>query len=248
MKTHLLNLVKTMRVPVDSGAVLRYMKERTASVQIVTLNAEMALAALDDDELYRIIQNAEMVVADSIAIAALLRCVGRPTTRMGGIDLAWRLAHEKSLQPVGLIGGALEETAHRATALFQKNGIMSSAFGRGPDFSEKKDTPIPRVAALHASQVQLVCVGFGHSKQERWIDAMRASDVHLRVWIGVGGALDVWAGDVRRAPVWMQRVGLEWAWRLVLQPRRITRIFRATVIFPARALWELFISAILKAT
>ncbi|MGH2526820.1 MAG: WecB/TagA/CpsF family glycosyltransferase, partial [Actinomycetota bacterium] len=83
-----------------------------------------------------------------------------------------------------------------------------------------------------------VLVGIGAPKQERWI-AEHADDIQsARILIGVGGAFDMWAGRLRRAPRPLHRVGLEWAWRLALEPGRFPRIVRATVVFPFRALTE----------
>ena len=60
----------------------------------------------------------------------------------------------------------------------------------------------------------------------------------MKIAIGIGGAFDMWAGRLRRAPRFLHRIGLEWVWRLVLEPARLPRIVRATVVFPFRALTE----------
>jgi N-acetylglucosaminyldiphosphoundecaprenol N-acetyl-beta-D-mannosaminyltransferase len=94
------------------------------------------------------------------------------------------------------------------------------------------------VDELQRAEPAVVLVGLGAPKQERWI-AQHADDVaSARILIGVGGAFDMWAGRFRRAPRLMHRVGLEWAWRLALEPGRFPRIVRATIVFPFRALTE----------
>ena len=70
-----------------------------------------------------------------------------------------------------------------------------------------------------------------YSNQERWIYRNLKRLPSVKVAIGVGGAFDFNSGKIKRAPQWMRKAGLEWLWRLVLQPRRIKRIWKATVVF-----------------
>jgi N-acetylglucosaminyldiphosphoundecaprenol N-acetyl-beta-D-mannosaminyltransferase len=91
---------------------------------------------------------------------------------------------------------------------------------------------------LRAADPAIVLVGLGSPKQERWIAEHAARLPSARIVIGIGGAFDMWAGRLRRAPTGLRRLGLEWAWRLALEPRRLPRIVRATVVFPFRALTE----------
>jgi N-acetylglucosaminyldiphosphoundecaprenol N-acetyl-beta-D-mannosaminyltransferase len=91
---------------------------------------------------------------------------------------------------------------------------------------------------LRRAEPALVLVGLGAPKQERWIAAHADDLPSARILIGVGGAFDMWAGRLRRAPRVLHRVGLEWAWRLALEPGRFPRIVRATLVFPFRALTE----------
>ena len=78
----------------------------------------------------------------------------------------------------------------------------------------------------------ILFVAFGHGKQEYWINNHLHEFPSVRVAMGVGGAFDFISGNIRRAPQWMKSLGLEWLWRLILQPRRIGRIFTALIIFP----------------
>lgn len=78
----------------------------------------------------------------------------------------------------------------------------------------------------------VLLVAFGHNKQEKWIAEFAHQIPSLKVAMGVGGTLSFWAGIAKRAPRWMQRLGLEWLWRLICEPHRVGRILRATVIFP----------------
>jgi len=92
--------------------------------------------------------------------------------------------------------------------------------------------------AIAAGSPAIVFVGFGAPKQERWIARNADAVPSARIFIGVGGSLDVWADELRRAPAALRKLGLEWAWRLALEPRRLPRMIRATVVFPLRVLLD----------
>jgi len=101
--------------------------------------------------------------------------------------------------------------------------------------AEREDEMID--AVLSAAPT-IVLVGLGAPKQERWIARHADAFPSVRVMIGVGGAFDMWAGSRRRAPRAFRRLGLEWLWRLTLEPRRLPRIIRATVVFPVLAVFD----------
>jgi len=90
--------------------------------------------------------------------------------------------------------------------------------------------------SISAAAPDVLFVAFGHEIQERWIASHLHKFPSVRVAMGIGGAFDFWAGDVRRAPRWIRQLGLEWCWRLILQPWRLGRILTAVVFFPALVL------------
>ena len=91
---------------------------------------------------------------------------------------------------------------------------------------------------IRAFRPDILAVGFGHGKQEKWIaDHLTTLPVHIAM--GVGGSFAFLSGRIPRAPKWMRLIGLEWVWRLVREPSRIGRIFRATVVFPVLAVWDM---------
>jgi N-acetylglucosaminyldiphosphoundecaprenol N-acetyl-beta-D-mannosaminyltransferase len=91
---------------------------------------------------------------------------------------------------------------------------------------------------LNEKQPQIILVAFGHGKQEWWISKIKKELNYPAIIVGVGGTLDVWGGELRRAPRVMRAMGLEWLWRLIQEPSRIRRIFDAVVVFPYRAFLE----------
>ena len=85
----------------------------------------------------------------------------------------------------------------------------------------------------------MVLVAYGMKKQEMWIQKF-AQKNNILLSVGVGGTFDFWSGKIPRAPQIMQKMGLEWVWRLAAEPGRILRIFRATIVFPYLCLREKF--------
>jgi N-acetylglucosaminyldiphosphoundecaprenol N-acetyl-beta-D-mannosaminyltransferase len=82
-------------------------------------------------------------------------------------------------------------------------------------------------------------VAFGAPKQDLWIDRFITHMPSVRVAMGVGGTFDFLAGTRKRAPTWLQRIGLEWLWRFVQEPSRYRRMWNAVVVFPFMVLRSL---------
>jgi N-acetylglucosaminyldiphosphoundecaprenol N-acetyl-beta-D-mannosaminyltransferase len=119
-----------------------------------------------------------------------------------------------------LLGGA-GDTAERAVHEFQRRfpGVIICG-ARDGYFPESDSAAV--ASTIAASGANLVCAGLGSPKQERWL-AQYGAATRCGAGIGIGGSLDVFAGTVQRAPRLVQRTGLEWAYRLVREPRRWRR-------------------------
>lgn len=205
---------------------------------IVTANPEMVMAALADPALADVLQRADLVVADGIGLVWASRMLGAPVPeRVAGIDLTEALlarAAELGWR-VFLLGaepGVAEQAAAKLTQRCAGLQIVGTHHGY---FSRDEENAL--VATIEESDADLVLVAMGVPRQELWIDRMRPR-LPVRVWIGVGGAFDVFAGKVRRAPRWVQRIGFEWFYRIAQDPRR--RLKRALVLprFAVRVLAE----------
>jgi N-acetylglucosaminyldiphosphoundecaprenol N-acetyl-beta-D-mannosaminyltransferase len=95
------------------------------------------------------------------------------------------------------------------------------------------------VHKINAFKPDLLFVQYNPVKQEKWI-AGHLSRLQARVIMGVGGTFNEYLGDFKAAPVWMERVGLKWLWRMIVEPKRLGRIFRAVVVFP----WLVFVRSL----
>jgi N-acetylglucosaminyldiphosphoundecaprenol N-acetyl-beta-D-mannosaminyltransferase len=188
------------------------------------------VSAREDAGFMRIISEADMATPDGAPVAFMLRREGHlAQERINGPDLMWRyLGHAAEHgQKIFLYGGTpavLEKLQERLRQSFP--GIVIAGAYSPPfrELTEQEDEDV--VSRINASGAGTVWVGLGCPKQERWMAAHRGRI--QAVMIGVGAAFDFHAGTLRRAPMWMRRSGLEWAYRLAQEPRRLWRRYLTT--------------------
>lgn len=213
------------------------------SLFIVTMNAEMALHAQENPAAAVAIMQADIVVADVVSLTWWLKFLyKRAVTRITGVDLSnslVTLAAERGFT-VAILGGSSDEILKNSAAELAGRGATIVYTHRGPRITQYTADEVGEtvVAELIAAEPDIVFVGFGHGKQEWWITELKKRMKCRTICIGVGGTVDLWGGAVRRAPRIMRRIGLEWLWRLMLQPSRLPRIIDAVIIFPVRAIRE----------
>lgn len=190
----------------------------------VTPNAEIVWEAMHDPALRDLINEAALVLPDGAGVVLGARILGTPLKeKVAGIDFAGRLmaAMAQSGHKLYLLGskpGVAEEAARRCVEKFPGLQICGTADGYFQDEG-------PVVEAINASGADAVFVCLGAPKQERFMKAHQ-QELHARFLIGLGGSLDGFAGNVKRAPKWMIRCNLEWLYRLVKEPRRLGRMMR----------------------
>ncbi|HEY8449963.1 MAG TPA: WecB/TagA/CpsF family glycosyltransferase [Bacillota bacterium] len=198
---------------------------------IVTANPEILIAARRDATMARILEEAALVVPDGIGVVFAARWLGAPVPeRVPGIELLEALlgaAAERGLRPY-LLGARPEVIAEAARRIEQRFTGLRLAGWRDGYFA--LDDPRP-VADVANSDADLLFVGMGAERELKWIYAHRQR-LGVPVAIGVGGSFDVLSGRLRRAPVWMRRVHLEWLYRLLREPAR----WRRQLALPAFAL------------
>jgi N-acetylglucosaminyldiphosphoundecaprenol N-acetyl-beta-D-mannosaminyltransferase len=185
---------------------------------VVTLNPEILMRARREPDLRTILESAALIVPDGVGVVRALRRRGYPdAVRVGGADLleaylphAQRLGHR-----VALVGAA-DSVAERAAAVLRRTYPNLDVVADGGD-------PTAATALRIASLApHVVAAAYGGGRQERFLRD-HLGTMGARLGIGVGGTLDYLAGTARRAPARMRRAGLEWLWRLALEPRRWRR-------------------------
>jgi len=207
-------------------AIAGWIAQGDRTYQVCTASPEFVMIAQDDAAFRRVLRRADLCVADGVGLLLAARFLGNPLPqRVTGSDglplIAARAAQTGwKLFLLGAAPGVAEQAA--ANLMRRYPGLrIAGTYAGSPDPSEDEAL----VARINASGADILFVAYGAPRQDLWI-ARNASRLTVRVAIGVGGALDFAAGRVPRAPRWMQRLGLEWLFRLVREPWRWRRMLR----------------------
>lgn len=209
-----------------AGAVARIaeLAGGTPCSLVVTLGVEMVMRAQRDPTFRAIVNAATLSVCDTIGLLLASRLRRGPLNeRVAGVELVGDLAArsaERGDVRLYFLGGR-GDIARRAAAELQRRYPGAQISGARDGYFRDDDSGAV-AAAVAASGANVLCVGLGSPKQERWIAAYGAA-TGCGVGIGIGGSLDVFAGTVERAPRIVQQAGLEWAFRLVREPSRWRR-------------------------
>lgn len=197
--------------------------ENQRSMYVVTLNAEMVVAAQQDGELDRIIRHAHLIVPDGAGVVWAVRLAGEHIERLPGIELAAAaLGHAARYEKrVVLIGGRPEVLKKLVNDLPAKHSGLDIVASHDGYFSAEEAETVVEELAKH--DPDLILVALGVPKQEYFIDRF-AHAFPRAVMIGVGGSFDVWAGQIKRAPKFMRDLHLEWLYRLIIEPWRWKRM------------------------
>jgi len=213
---------------------------------LVTANVDFLVQAQTDIELRRILFDAHLVVCDGTPLLWASRLLGNPLQeRVAGADLVPLLIEVAARRRYRLFFlGATPESAQAAVNnLKQHHQDLIIAGHYSPPFGKLLEMDHEEIKRrIESAQPDLLFVSFGCPKQEKWI-AMHYRALGVPVAAGVGATIDFLAGHVRRAPVWMQRTGTEWVFRLAQEPRRLFgRYARDLWVFGHRLLgqwWQL---------
>ena len=225
------NLVPIIHTPIDRldmhGVLARleaFLCERGFH-QVATANTDYLVNALRDPELREILSAAHLVTPDGMPVVWASRLLGQALPeRVTGVDLIPPLATLAAREGyrLYLLGAQPEVNAgacERLRADYPALQLVGSA--APPDSAlETMDTEAI-LEDIERTQPDILLVAFGNPKQEKWIYRNRERLRNVPVCIGVGGTFDFLAGRTRRAPLWMQRRGLEWLFRLSQEPRRL---------------------------
>jgi len=206
---------------------------------VVTMNAAQLVAMRADPELARACRAADLVVADGVPVLWAARLAGAALPgRVAGVDLMPRLleAAARRALPVFFLGARAEVVRALASRCAERWPGLRVAGFRDGYFGPEEGPAV--VAQIRRSGAAMLFVGMPSPFKETWCERHRDA-LGVPVILGVGGSFDVLAGFIRRAPGWMQRAGLEWLWRLGMEPRRLFRRYLVTnTIFLARTAVE----------
>ncbi len=240
--------VKILGIKIDNVTFLGALKKIESFIQsgkphqIATVNSEFIMAAQKDSEFKEILNRADLAVPDGtgliFASGFLYGRKNKLKERVAGIDLVWELAkmaaeNEWSIYFLGAAPGVAKKTANRLRSIHRNLKIAGTCQGQ-PKFSERKV-----IQDIKKSKADILLVAYSAPKQDKFIHK-NLKKLNAKVAMGIGGSFDFVIGAQKRAPRWMQKLGLEWLWRLIREPKRAGRIFTATVKFPWTVFWSKF--------
>ncbi|GAC1511457.1 MAG: WecB/TagA/CpsF family glycosyltransferase [Chloroflexota bacterium] len=222
--------ISVLGVPVDVVteedvvAFARNCIESGRRAHVVTVNVEYIMRSRTDAEFRRVLTRADLATPDSAGVVWAMRRQGAAVERrVGGSDLVWSLCEQAARcgHRVFLLGaapGVADVAAERLRARFPSLAIAGAHSGSPADVDRGYIVDL-----IHQQKTDILFVAFGAPQQDRWI-AENLHDSGARLAMGIGGSLDYVAGRTRRAPRWMRDRGLEWLWRLTMQPWRWRRM------------------------
>jgi N-acetylglucosaminyldiphosphoundecaprenol N-acetyl-beta-D-mannosaminyltransferase len=197
--------------------------EAHESRYICICNVHSVVTTTRDAEFRRIVNNSDLATPDGAPIAWALRRLGYPTQeRINGPDLMWKYLEQADRHGhIVFFYGSAPATLNKLRNVLLRHfpnlrigGMHSPPFRPLTAAEDEAETQM-----INASGAHVVFVGLGCPKQEKWMAAHRGR-IHA-VMIGVGAAFDYHAGVIKRAPLWWQKNGLEWLYRLLSEPRRL---------------------------
>lgn len=202
---------------------LGFMQERRACYAC-TPNPEIVMAAKGDAALRAALSGAELVLADGVGITKAAAMLGTPLkSRVPGIDFASNVISRLAQRggSVYLLGAkplVAEAAAEKLTQTYPGIVIAGTNDGYFTD-----DAPV--IEKVNAASPDFLMVCLGSPKQELWMSA-NAGRLSCGLMAGLGGSLDVLAGNVQRAPETWRRLGLEWLYRVIKEPKRLGRVMK----------------------
>lgn len=205
--------------------IVKLVKKPGKGCYLVTVNSEFIMLAHRNRKFARILAKSDISVADGWWVAkSRLICGGKAHDRVTGVELIEMVSKISANNPIriGYMGGfgdvaaivaKRQENAHKGMrVVFESPGVNTT----GSETRLKLELDA-------VGRIDVLFVALGMGKQEFWIDKMK-DKLNVGLYIGVGGAFDYLAGKRKRAPEFLQNIGLEWLWRLLLDPARIWRM------------------------
>lgn len=216
-------------VPIDPWTMGQTLNAAQALIEakvfahLIGVNADKVLQMRDDSTMADTVRRREIVNADGASMIIASKILRRPLPeRVAGIDLMGQLCALSAAQdyPVYLLGAKADVVKKTAEALVRDYPGLGIVGFRDGYFDESEYDAI--ISQVLATKPVVVFVGITSPKKEEIIERFRDRGAHS-VFVGVGGSFDVISGLIPRAPQWMQRLNIEWVFRMVQEPKRLVK-------------------------
>lgn len=213
---------------------------------IVTPNPEIILEAHRDEEFFYVLHRADLALADGFGLKLAGYLFGDRIQRVTGSDLTLELLKKSQIEKIKVL------VLNWRAGLSKKEEITASLDKKYPglnflvlDIDRHQTLSTEVLKQINDFAPSILFCGLGFPYQEKLIFHNLKKMNSVKVALGIGGSFDFITGQARRAPNCLQKLGLEWFWRLLRQPHRLKRIYRATFVFLAKVLKSRFINPFL---
>lgn len=222
------NRVSISKIPINrldgEGAVKkleRFIQSKKSGRIVLTIDTPSLMRTRLNPEIKRIYQHADLVTPDGIGVVWACRFLGQPLPeRVTGIDMVYKLCAIAASKGYSLfLLGSKDGVARRAKVRLEEKFPGLTVAGTHSGYFKRNGKVIEKIKSANPD---ILLVGMGFPKQERWIDE-NINKIGVSFAMGVGGSFDVISGKLPRAPQMVQNLGLEWLYRLLLEPRRLPR-------------------------
>ncbi len=230
--------MKNMAITILGIKVNRVGKNQVASIinnfiidnrkhQVCVTNIYSVVVMQKDEEFRRVNNCSSLVVADGMPLVWVSKLFGKPIPeRVTGADLLWKLSEisERKEYTFFFLGSNNETLGKLCNNLKEHLPDLKIAGMYSPPFKEEfsEEDNLKIIQKINEVKPDILWVGMTAPKQEKWI-SQNLDKLNVKVAIGVGAVFDFVAGTVKRAPKWMQNIGLEWFFRLIQEPKRLCK-------------------------
>lgn len=197
---------------------------------VCVANVHMTIEAYRDKAFQAVVDNADIATPDGMPLAKAMRLLyGIAQDRVAGMDLMPDLLREAQKKGMSVyLYGSVDDTLKKIVGIAEKEfpGIDICGYYSPPFRTLEVEEKEQIIDTINAAEPNIIFVALGCPKQEKWM-AEHQKLIHSCM-IGLGGAFDVYAGNAKRAPSWMQKFSLEWVYRLYQEPRRLFKRYLVT--------------------
>lgn len=194
---------------------------------LITPNVDQLVKLQNDRDFYEITNKAEWVVCDSKILLICSKLLGKPLKEAipGSSFFPHFYMYHKNDEncKIFLLGGMDGVSNKAMTNINKKVGrqIVVGAYSPSYGFEKKQDENENIFKMINESDANVVLVGVGCPKQEKWIDAHKDKMPNVNIWMALGATIDFEAGNIKRAPKWVQKIAMEWFYRFLNEPKRM---------------------------
>ncbi len=216
-----------LNVSIDNLSSMELLNKLAQGGTVYTPNVSHLLRLQWDKDFYQVYQQADFRICDSQILLIASRFLGNPIReKISGSDMFpafyQHFRNDKSVEIflLGAAEGVGERARQRINHKVGRNMVVDSyspPFGFEADEEEGERI----IARINRSKATTLAVGLGAPKQEKWIHANRHRLPHVKVFLAIGATIDFEAGQLQRSPKWMSDAGLEWVYRILMEPKRL---------------------------